>query len=120
MTAPIGGDIGERFETMRDTMVYLLLVRVCLVVCLADALGNNLGITLAVASVLAIGALHASGIFEKVTAQSTTHNVIKLLRDKLVSLLLVNLFLLPTDSSLTVQTNVERPSVLQLFGYASC
>ena len=117
MTTPIGRDVGKSFETMRNAVVDLLLVGIGLIIGLANTLGDNLGITLAMASILAIGTLHASCVFQKVTAKSTAHNVVKLLRNELVSLLFVNFFLLLSDSALTVQSNVERSSILQLLGY---
>lgn len=42
MTTPIGRDIGESLEAMRDTVVDLLLVGVRFVVGLADTLGDDL------------------------------------------------------------------------------
>lgn len=117
MTTPVGRDVGESFETVRDTVVDLLLVGIGLVVGLANTLGDDLGIALAVACILAIGTLHAGRIFQEVAAKSATHNVVELLRNELVTLLLVDFFLLLTDGTLTVQSDVEWSSVLQLLGY---
>lgn len=116
MAAPVGGDVGEPFEAMGNAVVDLLLVWVGLVVCLADTLCDNLGVALAVTGVLAIRALHACSILEEFSAQRTAHDVVELLGDKLVALLFVNLLLLLAHGTLTVQTNVERTTVLQLLG----
>lgn len=116
MTTPIGRDIGETLETMRNTMVDLLLVRIGFVVCLADTLGDDLGIALAVAGILAISTLHAGRILQEIAAKSTAHDVVELLGDEFVTLLLVNLFLLLSNSTLTVQTDIERAAVLHLLG----
>ena len=117
MAAPIGREVGKSIETMRDAMVDLFLLWVGLVVCFADTLGDHLGIAFAMASVFAVGALHSSGVFQEVATKSTAHDIVELLRDKFVALLLVDLFLLLSDCTLTVETNVEWSPVLQLFGY---
>lgn len=114
MAAPVGRDVGKSFETMRDTVVDLLLVGIGLVVGLADTLGDDLGITFAMTSIFAIGTLHAGSILQEIAAKSTTHDVVKLLRDELVSLLLVDFFLLLADGTLTVQSDIEWSSILQL------
>ena len=88
-------------------MVDFLLVRVGLVIRLADTLGDDLGIALAMASILAVGTLHSCSILQKVAAQSTAHDVVELLGDELVTLLLVYLFLLLSDGTLTVETDVK-------------
>jgi hypothetical protein len=116
VATPVGGDVGEAFETMGNAMVDLFFVRVGLVVGLADTLGDNLGITLLVTGVLAIRTLHACGILEEFSTKRTAHNVVELLRNELVTLLFMDLFLLLTHGTLTVETDVERTAVLQLFG----
>jgi hypothetical protein len=68
------------------------------------------------AGVLAVRTLHACGILEKFSTQRTAHDVVELLSDELVTLLLVHLFLLLTHGTLTVETNVEGTTILQLFG----
>lgn len=98
-------------------MVDLLFVGVGLVVGLADTLGDNLRVAFAVAGVFAIRALHARSILEEFSAQRTAHDVVELLGNELVTLLLVNLFLLLADSTLTIETNVEGTAVLKLLGY---
>ena len=119
MTTPVGREVGETLEPMRNTMIDLLLVWIRLVVCFADTLGNDLRVTLAVTRILAVGALHAGSIFQEITTESTTHDIVKLLSDELVSLLFVDLFLLLTNGTLSVKTNIERSSILQLFGYTT-
>ena len=96
-------------------MVDFLLVRVRLVVCLADTFRDYLGIALLVAGIFAIGTLHASSILEKIPAKSASHNVVELLRNKLVALFFVYLFLPLADCTLTVKTEVKRSPVFQLF-----
>ena len=96
-------------------MVDLLFVGVRLVVGLADTFGNDLGITFGVAGVLAIRALHAGRVFEEVSAECTAHDVIELLLDEFVALLLVDLFLLLPDRTLSVKTNVKGSFAAGLF-----
>lgn len=97
-------------------MVDLFFFRVCFVVCFADTLGDHLGVALAMASIFAVGTLHSCSVFQEVAAKSTAHDIVELLRDELVTLLLVNLFLLLSDGTLAIETNIEWPSVLQLLG----
>jgi len=91
-------------------MVDLLLVRIGLVIRFADAFGNNLGIALRMAGVFAVGTLHTGRVFQELSAKSTTHDVVKLLLDKLVTLLFVDLFFLLPDCTLSIQTDVKWPS----------
>lgn len=116
VAAPVGGQVGKALEAMGDAVIDLLLVGVGLVVRLADTFGDDLGIALAVAGIFAVGTLHARGILQEVAAQGTAHDVVELLRDELVTLLLVDLFLLLAHGTLAVETNVERTAVLELFG----
>lgn len=97
-------------------MIDLLLVWVGFVVGLADTLGNDFRVALFVASVLAVGTLHTRGILEKFSTQRTTHDVVELLGDELVTLLLVNVLFLLAHGTLTVETDVEGTAVFQLFG----
>ena len=117
VAAPVRGDVGEAFESVGNAVVDFLLVRIGLVVGFADTLGDNLGVTLAVAGVLAVRTLHTGSILEEFSTQCTSHNVVKLLGDELMTLLLVNLLLLLTHGTLTVKTNIKGTAVLQLFGY---
>ena len=71
---------------MRDTMVQLLLVWVCLRVGLAYALGNHFSVTLLVARIFAILTLHASRVLEELAAESATHDVVELLKHELVAI----------------------------------
>lgn len=79
MAAPIRAHIRELLETMRNTMIDFLLVRIRLCVGLAYTLSYNTSITFSVASIFAVLALHASGVFEKIAAESTAHDVVELL-----------------------------------------
>lgn len=97
-------------------MVNLLLVGIGLVVRLANTLGNDLGIAFLVASVLAVGTLHTGSVLEEVSAEGAAHDVIELLRNKFVALLLMNFLFLLTDGTLTIETDIKGPSILQLFG----
>ena len=117
MTTPVGRDVGKSFEPMRDTMIDLFFVGVGLVVGFADTLGDDLLVAFPVASILAVSTLHTGRILQKVAAKGTAHDVVELLRNELVSLLLVDFFLLLSDGSLTVQSNVEWTAILQLLGY---
>ena len=69
------------------------------------------------ASILAVFALHTSGVLEEVAAQSAAHDVVELLYDKFVSVQLVDLFFTLSDSTLAVQPDIERPSVSVLLCY---
>ena len=120
MTAPIGANIGEIVETVRNAVIDLLFIRIGLVICLANAFRDDLGIAFGVAGVLAIGTLHASGVFEEVTAQGAPHNVVELLFDELVALLLNDLLLLLSYSALSVQAEVKRSTSTCLLLEAHC
>lgn len=98
-------------------MIDLLLIRVGFVVGLADALRNDLRVTFSVTGVLAIRTLHTSGILKKFSTKRTTHDVVELLGNKLVTLLLVDVFFLLAHGTLTVETNVKGTTIFHLFGY---
>lgn len=117
MTAPIGREVGEAFEAVGNTVVDLLFVGIGLVIGLADTFGDDFWVAFAMASVLAIRALHASSIFEEFSTQRTAHDIVELLRNELVSLFLVNLFLFLADGTLAVETNIEGATVLELLGW---
>ena len=93
-------------------MVDLLLLRIRLSVAFADALGDDAGITLGVASVLAVLALHACGILEEIAAECTPHDVVELVLDELVAVHLVNLFLTLPDGAFSAETKINLSSVL--------
>lgn len=83
-------------------MVQFLFVRVGLGVGLADAFRHNLGIAFLVAGVFAILALHSRRVFEKVSTERTSHDIIKLLENKFVTIQLVYLLFPLSNGSLTV------------------
>ena len=101
-------------------MVDLLLVWVRLCIGFADTLGNNACVALCVASIFTVLALHTSRVLEKVSAKRTAHNVVELLRNKLVAVHLVNLFLPLSNGTLTIETKIEWSSVLGLLGETNC
>lgn len=115
MTTPIGADVGKQLEAMRDSVINLLFIWIRFVICLADTLGDDFRIAFSVAGVLTILALHAGRVLEQVSAESTSHNVVKLLLDKLVALLLVNLFFLLSDSALSIETQIQRSLSASMF-----
>jgi hypothetical protein len=84
VTTPIGAHIRETLETMWDTVVQLLLVGICFRIRFADALCDNLWVALFMTCVFTILALHAGRILQKVSAESTTHNIIELLQNELM------------------------------------
>jgi hypothetical protein len=65
VAAPVRGDVGESFETVRNAVVDLLFVGIGLVVGLADTFGDNLGVTPFVTGILAVRTLHACGVLEE-------------------------------------------------------
>lgn len=98
-------------------MVDFFFVRIGLVIGFADAFGDNFLITFAMTRVLAIDALHTSGILQEISAKCTAHDIVELLSHELVPLLLVDLFFLLTNSTLSIKTNVKRTSIFHLFGW---
>lgn len=116
MATPICAHVRKPFEPMRYPMIQLLFFGICLCVRLADTLGDDTFVTLLVASVLAILTLHACRILEEVSTQSAPHDVIELLLYEFVAVHLVDFFFTLPDSTLTVQTNIERSSILHLLG----
>lgn len=101
-------------------MVDPLFIGVGLVVRLADTFCDHLSVTLLVASVLAVCALHACGVLEEISTQGTAHDVVELLGDKLVTLLFVDLFLFLAHGTLSVETDIEGAAIFQLFGCTDC
>lgn len=63
MAAPIGPHIGEVLESVRDTMIELLLIRVGFCIRFTDTFGDDLGVAFFVACVFAILALHTGRVF---------------------------------------------------------
>ena len=101
---------------MRDAVIDFFFIRISLVVGFADTLCDNFRIALAMASVFTVLTLHTSGILEEFSAERTAHNIVELLSNEFVSLFLVDFFFLLANSTLTIQTNIERSAILQLFG----
>lgn len=116
MAAPVGSHVCKWFEAVGNAVVELRFVRIGLGIRLGDALGDHLLVALFVASVSAVCALHAGSVLEKLAAKRASHNVVKLLLDKLVAILLHNFLLALTNGTLAVETNVKRPTVLDLLG----
>lgn len=114
MTAPIGSHIRERLEPVRNAMVDLFLVRIGFGVALTDALGNDALVALGVASVFAVLALHAGRVFEEIAAESTAHDVVELMLDKLVAVHLVDFLLALADGALSTETDVDGSSIFVL------
>ena len=114
MTAPICCEVGEGLEPVRNTVVDLLLVRVGFSIRLADTLGDDAGVALRVTCVFAVLTLHSRRVFEEIAAKSTTHDVVELPLYELVAVHLVNLFFSLTDGALSVETEIERMTILGL------
>jgi hypothetical protein len=115
MATPVRTHVGKAFETMRDAVVELLLFRICFCIGLADTFGDDFGIALLVAGILAIGALHASCILEKIAAESTAHDVIELLCYEFVPVHFVHLLLALPNGTLAVEADIEPSPVFHLF-----
>ena len=115
MAAPIGPHVGEVFESVWDTMIELLFIRVGFRIRFADTLCDYLGVAFFVARIFAILALHTSRVFEKLSAKSTAHDIVELLKHKFMAVKLMNFFFALTDSAFTIKTNIERSSVFELF-----
>jgi hypothetical protein len=99
---------------MRYAMVNLALIWIRLGIGLGDAFGDDFAVAILVACELAVCTLHTGSILEKFSTQSATHDVVKLLLDKLVSILLVNFFLAGTNGTLSTDTSGERLLVATL------
>jgi len=99
---------------MRYAVIELRFVGVCFCIRLRDTFGDNLRVTFLVACILAIRALHTSRVLEEVTAQSTPHNVVKLLLHKFVPVLLVDFFFALSNGTFSIESDVERSAVFGL------
>ena len=115
MAAPIGPHVGEVFESVWDPMIKLLFIWVGFRIRFADTFCYYLRVAFFVARIFAILTLHTGGVFEKLSAKSTTHNIVKLLEDKFMAVQLMDFFLALADSAFTVEANVEWSSVFKLF-----
>lgn len=93
-------------------MVDLFLVRIGLGVTFADTLGNDARITLCVASVLAVLALHASRVLEEVPAECTTHNVVELVLNELVAVHFMNFLFSLTNGTFSSKSKIHWSSIL--------
>lgn len=112
MATPVGGHIRKRLESVRNTVVDLLLVRIRLSIAFTDALRNDTRVAFRMASVLAILALHARRVLEEIPAQRAAHYVVELMLDELVSVHLVDLLLALSNGTLTSQAHVYWSSNL--------
>lgn len=117
MTAPVGTHVREVLESVWDTMIELLLIRVGFRVGFADTFGDDLGVAFFVARIFAILALHTRGVLQKLAAKSTTHDIVELLEHKFMAVKFMNFFFALADGAFTVKTNVEGSSVFELFCY---
>ena len=115
MTAPISPHVGKILESVWDAMIELLLIRIGFRIRLADAFGDDLRVTLFMARVFTILALHTSGVFKELPAKSTTHDVVELLKHELMAVKFMDFFLALADGAFTVKTDVEGSSVFELF-----
>jgi hypothetical protein len=66
--------------------------------------------------VVAVRALHTGGILQEFTTESTTHNVVELLLDELVSVLLDDIFFTLTDGTFTTKAKIEGLFVAGVLG----
>lgn len=107
MAAPIGRDVGEGLEPVRNAVVDLLFVRIGFGIALADTLGDDAGIAFVVAGILAVFALHTSRVLEEIPAKRTTHDVVELVLDKLVAIHLVDFLLALSNSALSSKTKIR-------------
>ena len=82
---------------------------------LGDTFSHHFSITLLVAGVLAIRALHACSILEKFSTKGATHDVVELLLHELVTVLLMYLFLSFTNSSLSTKADIKRLFICSVF-----
>ena len=99
VTTPVGTNIRELLETMRNAMVNLLLLWIGLGVRFTDTLRDHASITFGVTGVFTVLTLHSSRILQEVAAQSTSHDVVELLRHEFVAVHFVNKLLTLTNSS---------------------
>jgi hypothetical protein len=120
VTTPIRPYVRKVFEAVRNAMIDLFLILVGFVIRFANTLRDNFGIALRVTGVLAVCTLHSSRVFEEVSTKGTSHDVIELLLDKFVALLLVNFLLFLSNSSLSIEADVEWSSGNCLLLEAHC
>lgn len=85
MATPIRTQIRKDFESVRDPMIYLFLVRICLGIGFAYTLCDDFRVAFSVTCVLAVCALHTRRVFEEFPTECATHDVIKLLEYEFVT-----------------------------------
>lgn len=66
------------------------------------------------ACIFAICALHSSRILQKVSTKSAAHDVVELLKQELVTIKFVDLFLALPDGTLSIEAYIEHFSVFAL------
>lgn len=91
---------------MRNAVINLRLIGIRLSIGLRDTLRDNLRVALLVARKFAIGTLHTSRVLEEVAAKRASHDVVKLLLDKLVAILLMNFVFLLTNGTLSTKSKI--------------
>ena len=96
-------------------MVQFLFLGVGLRVRLRYAFRDNLRVALFVASVFAIRTLKSGGIFQKVSTECTSHNIVELLLNEFVTVSFYYLFFLLADCAFTTKTKIKWPLVLVMF-----
>ena len=101
-------------------MIELLFIRIRFCIGFTDALCNDFGVTILVACILAVLTLHAGGVFHKVATQCTAHDTVELLKNKLMPILFLHLFLALSDGTFTIKAKIEWSSVVGLFSYITC
>ena len=87
---------------MWNAMIQLLFVGIRFCIRFADTLCDNLGVALFMTRIFTILTLHTSRILQKVSAQSTTHDIIELLQDELVPEHFMDFFFPLTYGTFTV------------------
>ena len=107
VAAPIGSEIRKWRESVRNAMVELDLIRITIGIGFADTLGDHARIAVGVTCVLAVFALHARAVFEKLTAVCATHDVEELLGNESVTISFLNILLLLTNGAFPPQSEIE-------------
>ena len=91
---------------MRNAVIDLRLIGIRLGIGLRDTLRDNLRVALLVARKFAVGTLHTSRVLEEVAAKRASHDVVKLLLDKLVAILFVDFVFLLTNGTFASKTKI--------------
>lgn len=106
MTAPIGTRIEKVSPAVRNAVIDLRLIGIRLSIGLRDTLRDNLRVALLVTREFTVGTLHTSRVLEEVAAKRASHDVVKLLLDKLVAILFVNFVFLLTNGTFTTKSKI--------------